>query len=235
MTQLQLYRLFFNSAGFSRFIQGIDNYGPWRDFYSEQNKRIYYKTFSLPQIKPDLHYFNYQYKLTDIMKPFVGLMDGIFVSQKCLEIFQTQLRLPPHKIYPIYYKKKSKIVSDYYYIYFYFGLRDSIVFDKSYFMIGNQFDVGTKWFEDGVVDRNIQFKDLEHFESERRKYGDNNLGIDYQKIVFQKDSISEYDIFPVYLGVESDFYLSQKFIDVFEKEKLAGLDARPFDVFWEED
>jgi hypothetical protein len=235
MTQLQLYRLFFESAGFSRFVQGANNYGPWRDFDSEQSKRIYYKTFSPPQIEPDLHYFIYQYKLTDIMNAFVGLVDGIFVSQKCLEIFQKRLQLPPHKIYPVYYKKKSKIVSDYYYIYFYFGLRDSIIFDKSYFMIGDQFHVGKKKFEKEMIDINVQFKDLEHFESERRKHDDNNLGIDYQKIVFEKDSISKYDIFPVYLGIESDFYLSQKFIDLFESEKLTGLDARPFDAFGEED
>jgi hypothetical protein len=230
MTQLKLFKLDFETAGFSGFIQGNNNYGPWKDFTSEQSNRIYYNTFNPPQTEPNLHYFIYRYKLLDIMDPFVGLRDGIFVSQKCLEVLQAKLQLPPHKIYPIHYKKKSTIVSDYYFIYFYFGLRDSIIFEKSLFMSKKYFSV-----EEEIVCENIRFQDFQDFESKLvSKYLDKDLKILFQKTAFQKSSVTKYDIFPVYLGVESSFYLSQKFIDVFEKEKLTGLDARPFDAFWEE-
>lgn len=235
MTQLKLYRLFFETAGFSSFVPR-PNTDRWRAFKSEQSNQVYNNTFNPPLIEPDLYYFNYQFKLKDIMDTFPGLSDGIFVSQKCLEILQGQLRLPPHKIYTIHYKKKSKIVSDYYYVYFYFGLRDNILFEKSYFMIGDSFDVGKDDFEKSVVEKDVQYKDFEHFKIEWRRYAlETKLGIDYQKIVFQRGCTSTFDIFPVYLGSESDFYLSQQFIDVFEKEQLTGLDARPFDAFWEED
>jgi hypothetical protein len=103
-------------------------------------------------------------------------------------------------------------------------------------MIGDSFDVGKDDFEKSVVEKDVQYKDFEYFKIEWRRYAlETKLGIDYQKIVFQRGSTSTFDIFPVYLGSESDFYLSQQFIDVFEKEQLTGLDARPFDAFWEED
>jgi hypothetical protein len=209
---------------------------PWRHFNSEQtNNLIVNQKFVEPQAELDLFYFTYKYKLCDITEPYVNLTDGMFVSQRCLDIFTNRLNLPPVKIYPIYYKKKDKIVSDYYFVYFYFGLRDSIVFDKSYFIISPRF--GSLDVDERAIEKNVQFKDFQQFDFERRKLRDEkNLGIYYQKIVFQKETISKFDIFPVHLLLDTELYLSEKFIEIYQKEKLTGIDweGKEFNKFFEE-
>ena len=236
MKQLKLNLLYYPTNNFSRFMPRDKEVNPWGAFNSERGTNIYNRIFAEPISEPDLYYFTYQYKLLDLMRPFSNLHDGLFISQKCLDIFQAELNLPPHKIYPIFYKKKNKIVSDYYYIYFYFGFRESIIFEKSYFMVDDPRADGIGFFEKAIIQRDVQFEDLNNFHSrEFEEFYDKYLDLDYQKVVFPKNSVSTYDIFPVYLIVGSDFYLSDKFVEIFEREKMTGLTTRPADCFWEEE
>lgn len=236
MAQLNLNLLFYPTNNFSRFILSPNTKWGWKEFNAEVDSYNYNNIFSEPKSEPDLYYFTYQYKLLDLMGQFANLPKGLFISQKCLEVFQTQLRLPPYKAYPIFYKKKDKIVSDYHYIYFYFGLRNSINYDKSFFKISDNSQVGDGFYDKVIVDKNVQFKDFDDFNNRLFvDYFDKNLEIEYEHIVFTKDSISKFDIFPIYLGLESEFYLTDKFLEVFAKEKMTGLDTRPFNSFEEED
>jgi hypothetical protein len=239
MVEIKLYKYVCNNPGFSQFYPRDSMIGtPWREFKRERtNNLTINRKFVEPQAELDLFYFTYKYKLCDITDPYVNLTDGMFVSERCLDIFKKQLNLPPVKVYPIYYKKKDKIVSDYYFVYFYFGLSDSIVFDKSYFMISPSF--GSLGIEERAIEKKVQFKDIKQFDFELRKLivDEKNLGIYYQNIVFEKDTISKYDIFPIHLLNDSELYLSEKFMEIYQKEVLTGLDSniRTFDKFFEEE
>lgn len=236
MIRIKLFSCRTDSIGFSNFYPQNNEQNIWKEFKKEQTNNFFIKKqFNEPQADLDLYYFTYQYKLKDIMDPFVNLHYGIFVSQKCLDWMKKYLNLPPVKIYPIHYKKKDKIVSDYFYIYFYFGLRDSIIFDQSFFLISPRF--GTLSIEERAVEKGGKFKSFQHFESEEKKFlTETDLGIYYQKILFQKDTISKYDIFPVYL-LDRNLYLSEKFVEMYQQECLTGLDSdfRVFDKFYEEE
>ncbi len=255
MIEIKLYKYVCNNPGFSQFypvnsekafLEKAKNYqpvnffdglfNPFKEFDIERtNNLIVNKVFIEPKENLDLYYFTYRYKLCDIMDPWVGLTDGIFVSQKCLDIFTKHLNLPPVKIYPIFYKKKNKIISDYYFMYFYYGLRDSIDFKKSLFMLVPKFEVGNRRAEEYAIERDINFFSQANCLALIKGLTSTRFSIDYQKVVFPKGSISKYDIFPVHLLHDSELYLSEKFIEIYQKEGLTGLDLnRTFDKFWED-
>ncbi len=234
MKQLKLSVFGPTGESFSNFYPTIvTDYNFWSAFNEEKWKIMREGNFREPTVAPDLHYFTYRYRLADIMYPYTNLTDGLFISQKCFDVFVSQLCLPPYKLYPIYYKKKGVIVSDYYYIYFYFGFRDSIVFEKSPFMYGEKYAHSNESFNQNAIERDIYFDDYQHFDTMRREL-DNGM-YDTEKLVFKPNSISKYDIFPVYLQFDSELYLSEKFVEVYEKMGLTGLYLKPFNYFFEEE